>query len=139
MLTKPLEIGGITTSVDRQKFLAMQSRSFVCPICKLGHQSLLNGGSGLGGRVSIGKAGSSISERGSSELTEDREGRVISRAAIKKLKKSVRSQKAARLRRKQKSVQNIARTIIALISILAMIAMRTFLFASNGSGAEMIL
>lgn len=41
ILSQPLEIGGISTTRDRQRALAAASRDWVCPVCKIRHDDLL--------------------------------------------------------------------------------------------------
>ena len=41
ILSQPLEIGGISTTRDRQRTLAAASRDWVCPVCKIRHDDLL--------------------------------------------------------------------------------------------------
>jgi len=44
MLTQPLEIGGISTSVERRSSLAAASRDYQCPRCGVSHRDLLDPG-----------------------------------------------------------------------------------------------
>lgn len=46
MLTQPREIGGIQTTIDRQKQLAVLSRFYECPCCSLKHTDLWCGAMG---------------------------------------------------------------------------------------------
>jgi len=104
MLTKPLEIGGISTSIERRAALATASREWTCPLCRVSHSDLLDPNYGL--KEMYGRSGSdNLAE---SQLNLVKERKLATRQVTKQVRRQILAAKAMERARKRKFYYNLA-------------------------------